>query len=138
MTARQRQISIGTAMQAYVVLENRGYIEARPKSGYYVRSLVPTKAKAAPGSVLGPAVQIAEKDLASHVLDLALDPSYFPLGTASPIRRSSAEKSGQGRCRGGAFRTGDPGPIFHGAGLSALRAGAVPAIPADRDGPIPR
>ena len=36
--ARQRQISIGTVTEAYVVLENRGYIEARPKSGYYVRN----------------------------------------------------------------------------------------------------
>jgi DNA-binding transcriptional MocR family regulator len=84
VTARQRQISVGTAMQAYVVLENRGYIEARPKSGYYVRSLPLSKAKASAGSVLGPAAPIAEKDLAEHVIDLSLDPSYFPLGTAFP------------------------------------------------------
>jgi DNA-binding transcriptional MocR family regulator len=84
VTARQRQISIGTAMQAYVVLENRGYIEARPKSGYYVRNLPLAKAKASAGSVLGPAVQIAEKDLAEHVIDIGLDPSFFPLGTAFP------------------------------------------------------
>jgi DNA-binding transcriptional MocR family regulator len=84
VTARQRQISISTAMQAYVVLENRGYIEGRPKSGYYVRSLPQTKAKESPGSVLGPPAQVAEKDLAGHVIDLALDPSYFPLGTAFP------------------------------------------------------
>jgi DNA-binding transcriptional MocR family regulator len=84
VTARQRQISVGTVMQAYVVLENRGYIEARPKSGYYVRSLPLAKAKVSAGSVLGPAAPVAEKDLASHVIDLTLDPSYFPLGTAIP------------------------------------------------------
>jgi DNA-binding transcriptional MocR family regulator len=84
VTARQRQISIGTVMQAYVVLENRGFVEARPKSGYYVRSLPLAKARVSAGSVLGPAAQIAEKDLAGHVIDLALDPSYFPLGTAFP------------------------------------------------------
>src|SRR5580658_6195208 len=84
VTARQRQISIGTVMQAYVVLENRGFIEARPKSGYYVRNLPLAKAKVSPGSVLGPAVQIAEKDLTEHVTDIARDPSYFPLGTAFP------------------------------------------------------
>jgi DNA-binding transcriptional MocR family regulator len=84
VTARQRQISIGTAMKAYVVLENRGCIEARPKSGYYVRSQPQTKAKASAGSVLGPAMPIAEKDLAEHVIDLARDPSFFPLGTAFP------------------------------------------------------
>jgi DNA-binding transcriptional MocR family regulator len=84
VTARQRQIGIGTVMQAYVVLENRGYVEARPKSGYYVRTIPLAKAKVSAGSVLGPAVQIAEKDLAGHMIDLALDPTYFPLGTAFP------------------------------------------------------
>jgi DNA-binding transcriptional MocR family regulator len=84
VTARQRQISIGTATQAYVVLENRGYIEARPKSGYYVRSLPLAKSRSSAGSVLGPAAPVAEKDLAEHVIDLSLDPSYFPLGTAFP------------------------------------------------------
>jgi DNA-binding transcriptional MocR family regulator len=84
VTARQRQISIGTAMQAYVVLENRGYIEARPKSGYYVKTRPTAHARASPGSVLGPAAQIAVKDLAEHMIDLALDPSFFPIGTAFP------------------------------------------------------
>jgi DNA-binding transcriptional MocR family regulator len=82
--ARQRQISIGTVMEAYVVLENRGYIEARPKSGYYVRNRPAEMPKAKPGSVLGPPVVVEEKDLAEHILDLALDPSYFPLTTAFP------------------------------------------------------
>jgi DNA-binding transcriptional MocR family regulator len=86
VTARQRQISIGTAMQAYVVLENRGYIEARPKSGYYVRDRPRDTPKASPGSVLGPAVRIEEKDLAEHMVDLSLDPTYFPLGSAFPDR----------------------------------------------------
>src|SRR5882762_9266650 len=34
----QQDVSIATVMQAYRVLENRGLIEARPQSGYYVRS----------------------------------------------------------------------------------------------------
>ncbi len=33
----QRGVSIATVLQAYTVLENRGYLEARPQSGYYVR-----------------------------------------------------------------------------------------------------
>jgi DNA-binding transcriptional MocR family regulator len=84
VTARQRQISIGTAVEAYVLLENRGAIEARPKSGYYVRKPRPTQTMSGAGSIPGPAVPVAEKDLAQHVIDLALDPSYFPLGTAFP------------------------------------------------------
>ncbi len=37
MMSRQRGVSIATVLQAYTVLENRGYLEARPQSGYYVR-----------------------------------------------------------------------------------------------------
>jgi DNA-binding transcriptional MocR family regulator len=84
VTARQRQISIGTVMQAYVVLENRGYIEARPKSGYYVRNMPLAKASMSAGSVLGPGIAIVEKDLTEHIIDLTRDPSYFPLGNAFP------------------------------------------------------
>jgi DNA-binding transcriptional MocR family regulator len=86
VTARQRQISIGTALEAYVLLENRGAIEARPKSGYYVRNPKPAKARSMAGSTPGPAVPVAEKDLTQHVIDLGLDPGYFPLGSAFPER----------------------------------------------------
>ena len=35
--SRQHKVSLTTAVQAYLALENRGLIEARPKSGFYVR-----------------------------------------------------------------------------------------------------
>ncbi|HVF73031.1 MAG TPA: PLP-dependent aminotransferase family protein [Chthoniobacterales bacterium] len=35
--SRQHRVSLGTAVQAYLELENRGLIEARPKSGFFVR-----------------------------------------------------------------------------------------------------
>src|SRR5580765_5412465 len=34
----QQNVSIATVMQAYRLLEDRGMIEARPQSGYYVRA----------------------------------------------------------------------------------------------------
>jgi len=34
---RQHRVSISTVLQAYFWLEGRGYIEARPRSGFYVR-----------------------------------------------------------------------------------------------------
>ena len=41
----QKRVSISTALQAYMSLESRGYLEARPKSGFFVRqpfaSLIP-------------------------------------------------------------------------------------------------
>ena len=35
-TSRQQNVSITTVLHAYRLLENRGWIEARPQSGYYV------------------------------------------------------------------------------------------------------
>jgi DNA-binding transcriptional MocR family regulator len=34
--SKQQDVSISTVLQAYFILENRGLIEARPQSGYYV------------------------------------------------------------------------------------------------------
>src|SRR5437016_12844370 len=36
--SEQQNVSIATVMQAYRLLEDRGVIEARPQSGYYVRA----------------------------------------------------------------------------------------------------
>src|SRR3954447_14059490 len=36
--SKQQNVSIATVMQAYRLLENRGMIEGRPQSGYYVRA----------------------------------------------------------------------------------------------------
>ena len=42
--ALQRDVSISTVLQAYTLLENRGLVEARPQSGYYVRARLPSAA----------------------------------------------------------------------------------------------
>src|SRR3569833_4454641 len=45
----QQRVSVPTALRAYVTLETRGLIEAKPKSGFYVRAhqaeLMPEPAK---------------------------------------------------------------------------------------------
>src|SRR5215510_12123843 len=46
---RQRRISLSTALQAYRLLEDRGVLEARPQSGYYV-------ARGAAGALQTPAI----------------------------------------------------------------------------------
>src|SRR5205085_6935467 len=35
--SQQHNVSVSTVLQAYLTLENRGFIAARPQSGYYVR-----------------------------------------------------------------------------------------------------
>ena len=44
-SSRQHGVSVSTAVQAYLALEDRGLIEARPKSGFYVR---PRRSSATP------------------------------------------------------------------------------------------
>jgi DNA-binding transcriptional MocR family regulator len=83
--SRHHRVSISTALQAYFWLEHRGYIEPRPRSGFYVRvpftqliqepkhqelRVVPT--------VVGTATIIHE------VVRIAAEPSMVPLGAAFP------------------------------------------------------
>src|SRR6202051_1041714 len=35
---REQGVSLSTPLKAYVWLENRGYLEARPQSGFYIRT----------------------------------------------------------------------------------------------------
>src|ERR1700733_5088831 len=35
---QEQGVSLSTALQAYLWLENRGYLEARPQSGFYIRT----------------------------------------------------------------------------------------------------
>src|SRR5262250_414875 len=46
---RQRRVSLSTALQAYRALEDRGVLQARPQSGFYV-------ARGAPVSIEIPAI----------------------------------------------------------------------------------
>lgn len=79
------RVSMTTSLQAYALLEMRGYVEARPQSGFYVRphasrridepGPVPSRRRAA-------AVDVASG--AARVLQSAQDPRLVPLGAACP------------------------------------------------------
>ena len=83
--SRQRDVSIATVLQAYTVLENRGYLEARPQSGYYVRprppSLAPEPRMAKP---MAKPAYVGVNDLTAEVMEYALKPDYMPFGSACP------------------------------------------------------
>lgn len=83
--SRQRDVSIATVLQAYTVLENRGYLEARPQSGYYVR---PRALTAAPEPRMAkPMVKpafVGVNDLTAEVMEVALNSDYVPFGSACP------------------------------------------------------
>ncbi len=81
----QRGVSIATVLQAYTVLENRGYLEARPQSGYYVRPRAP---------FLGPEPRMAKpmakpsyvgvNDLTAEIVERSSNSDFMPFGAACP------------------------------------------------------
>ena len=83
--SRQAGVSLATVTQAYVELERKGLVEARPKSGFFVRPPsgpeieVPVSAK----PHLSPR-RVQFGDLSSTVFGAAHDPDVLSLATAFP------------------------------------------------------
>lgn len=81
----QQGVSVPTALQAYATLEMRGLVEARPKSGFYVRARQadmapePLKSSAAPKIVTPGDPDPVEALLADHS-----DSKLVPFGAALP------------------------------------------------------
>lgn len=84
-TSEQSSVSISTVLQAYSLLESRGLIEARPQSGFYVRS---APAKRLPEPEMSAAGRdpslVSIHELTMMLLADALDPSLVQLGAALP------------------------------------------------------
>ncbi|MEW6732210.1 MAG: PLP-dependent aminotransferase family protein [Acidobacteriota bacterium] len=81
----QQGLSMSTVLQAYALLENRGFIEARPQSGYYVRlrslnlPAQPAKSNPPPSPT-----EVGISDLVSEIIKAAQDPKIVSLGITSP------------------------------------------------------
>src|SRR3989442_14914142 len=81
---RQQGVSVSTVLQAYFWLENQGWIEPRPQSGFYVRvpfaELPPEPdfqtSRSAP-------TEVGVGDLLNEVVNSIGDPKKTPLGAAS-------------------------------------------------------
>ncbi len=78
-------VSINTVMQAYTLLEDQCLIEARPQSGYYVRSRVPEIREPEPQSRanIEPAT-VTISDLCNQVMRNMMNRDLLPLGRAIP------------------------------------------------------
>ncbi len=82
---KQRGVSLSTALQAYRALEDRGILQARPQSGFYV-------AKGAPIRLETPVISrppvrptiVAVSGVVPKLLEYAADPDLIPLGCAIP------------------------------------------------------
>lgn len=84
LSARQK-VSMSTVLQAYMLLEDRGLIEARPQSGYYVKlrllDLPPEPARTKPSAS---ACTVSVADLVVDVHRALADPGIIPFGAACP------------------------------------------------------
>lgn len=81
----QQGVSISSVLQAYMLLENHGVIEARPQSGYYVcqpaSTHLPEPEVSAPG--LDPS-HVNLHDLVMMIMRDTLNPGLAQLGAAMP------------------------------------------------------
>src|SRR5258705_12338152 len=79
--SQQQNVSISTVTQAYRLLEDRGVIEARPQSGYYVR---PQRWSPPPEPEMSRtalrAVNVRVSDLILEVVKAGRDPNLVRLG----------------------------------------------------------
>lgn len=91
--SRDHGVGLSTALQAYRLLEDRGVIEARPKSGYYVCRYRPV-AFERPALTQPPkkASTVAVSSVALKLLQYASDPRLIPLGCAIPHPRLLAPR----------------------------------------------
>ena len=85
--SERERVSVSTALQAYLWLETRGYIEARPQSGFYVRTPFAKLIPEPQCETWKPAPAAAGTDaILSGMLAAAGDPATIPFGVsgASP------------------------------------------------------
>ncbi len=83
--SQQQSASISSVLQAYTLLENRGFIEVRPQSGYYVRD-VPGKSLPEP-EISSPSLDpnhVNLHDLMMRIVRDSLNPNVVQLGAAMP------------------------------------------------------
>lgn len=84
-TSKQQGVSLSTVLQAYLMLENQGLIEARPQSGYYVR--VRSGGRPPEPEISAPEAdprQVSLHELVMMLLRDAANPELVQLGAALP------------------------------------------------------
>ncbi|WP_291995509.1 PLP-dependent aminotransferase family protein [Candidatus Accumulibacter sp. ACC003] len=82
--ARERRLSVSTVLQALRQLEDRGLVEARPQSGYFVRHASARLAQPNVRSTPDEAVPVDVSQRLMQVLQTGIKPGVAPLGAALP------------------------------------------------------
>ena len=122
---KQLGVSVTTVLGAYRILEDRGFIEPRPQSGYFVRSrtharsasVEPTMAKAARRPT-----PVSIGDLTMMILEDAVNPDLVQLGAAIPdIKLLPIAKLQRAMARIGRHAGDRAGNYAPSAGMKELR-----------------
>lgn len=83
--SEQQRVSVPTALHAYTTLEMRGLIEARPKSGFFVRARMADLVREPDCCAGKPKVSdLANLDPLDSLMSDHSDPKLVPLGVALP------------------------------------------------------
>lgn len=80
---RQFQVSVSTVLEALHRLEERGVVEARPRSGYFVRNITRAPAPTTPEPPRGPS-PVTGQEMVLRLVQAANDPRFVQLGAAVP------------------------------------------------------
>lgn len=83
-TSRTRGVSPSTVFEAFYLLEARGLIEARPRSGYFVRHGAAAQAEPAASAPGAEERDVEVSELVFQVLGHVRNRSIVPLGSAFP------------------------------------------------------
>ncbi len=83
-TSRSRGVSASTVFQAFYLLEARGLIEARPRSGYFVSHAAARQAEPAASAPAAEERAVEVSELVFEVLGHMRNRALVPLGSAFP------------------------------------------------------
>ncbi|HEY0428608.1 MAG TPA: PLP-dependent aminotransferase family protein [Pyrinomonadaceae bacterium] len=81
--SRQLKVSISTVMEAYRLMEDRGRIEVRPQSGYYVRLPLPILSEPETSAPICEPMSVSS-ELVTRVRRDSSNPNLLNLGAATP------------------------------------------------------
>lgn len=85
LMSRQQKVSISTTLQAYILLETRGYVEARNKSGFYVRVPLAEQIPEPEFQTSNPRpAEVGVGEVLTRVMRAVGDHTKVPLGAACP------------------------------------------------------
>lgn len=83
--SHQHQVSLTTVVQAYLMLENQGLVEARPKSGFFVRPYLRDFLSEPQISTPSPRPSRSDsRSLLAKVLETVSQPGFVQFGAGSP------------------------------------------------------